>query len=125
MNGLCHLRSEFIPVLSASTLLVNHDSSISENQMIVLTGEHGPWALLIDTVVGLDNLEISFVRERESSDAWSSSMIGTASFQDQVVQVIDPDLLYRFVMKRLETDWAEDTVIAVSEQEGTLESAEV
>ena len=122
LAGLCHLRNEFIPVLSAADLLEVRDSSTTEGHMLVLTGVDGPWALLIDAVAALDILEISFVREWESTDARSSSMVGTASFQDHVVQVLDPELLYRFIMKRLETTWIEQTGDAVHHQNELLNS---
>lgn len=101
LSGLCHLRNEFLPVLRASVLLGTSDAAGSEERMIVMTGVDGPWGLLVDSVAALEPLEISYVREWESADAWSSSMIGTASYREQIVQVLDPEVLHRFVVSQL------------------------
>src|SRR5262245_47348796 len=50
--GLCHVRSEFLPVLNLSPLLGEHTSMLSgEPQMLVLASPEGNWGLLVDQVV--------------------------------------------------------------------------
>lgn len=104
LSGLCHLRNEFLPVLRASVLLGLDDTVESDERMIVMTGVDGPWGLLVDSVAALEPLEISYVHDWESADAWSSSMTGTASYRDQIVQVLDPEVLHRFIVDQLKSE---------------------
>ena len=56
--GLCHVRSEFIPVLNLDSVLPGCDHSDS-NVMLVVDDTDGPWAVLVDEVTSLRALEIS------------------------------------------------------------------
>ena len=108
LSGLCHLRNEFLPVLSAAVLLGTGETAAVEERMLVFEGVDGPWGLCVDHVAGLESLEISRSTERWSSQLSSSSSVGSASFRDHVLQVLDPDALYRSAATLLESSWSEE-----------------
>ena len=55
--GLCHVRSEFIPVLNLDSVLSEHGSS-GDQIMLILDDADGPWAVLVDELSSLQSLEV-------------------------------------------------------------------
>ncbi len=105
--GLGHVRNEFLPLVR----LLGADESITgsshelEPQMLVLTSDQGPWGLLVDRVYGLAPLEVSRGSERQSSVGWTSAIMGTATLDHQVVQVLDERIFYRAILDGLQRFW--------------------
>lgn len=85
--GLCHLRSEFIPVLNLSCALSGSSES-DGSIMLVLDDADGPWAVLVDQVRSLQALEMSDAPEGDPAQA-ETPVIGWATFNDEVIQVLD------------------------------------
>lgn len=110
LAGLGHLRNEFLPVFSLSAL--SSDEGLSdeapEGQMLVISGPEGAWGLLIDQVVALEPLEISIAAGASPDDEWSAVLVGSASYRDQVVRILEPNGLYRLGARILERYWAAD-----------------
>lgn len=86
--GLCHLRSEFLPVLNLSNI-PHDDVGRAERIMLVVNDSDSCWAVLADEVLTLAALEFSDAPE-PGSDAVSSAVIGWATHNGHVVQILDP-----------------------------------
>src|SRR5262245_31182062 len=105
LTGLCHVRSEFLPVLNLGPL-IGEDAAFlpSEAQMIVVVSVEGNWGLLVDQVAALTALETSVAPEGSSS-AWLAAVLGWATYRDQVVRVLEPSIYYRLAEATLESGW--------------------
>jgi hypothetical protein len=106
LTGLCHVRSEFLPVLNLGPLL-GEDSPLlpTEAQMVVIVSAEGNWGLLVDEVVALTSLDVSVAPESYSS-SWCAAELGWATYRDQVVRVVDPAVFYRLAEVALQDSWA-------------------
>jgi chemotaxis signal transduction protein len=94
--GLCHVRSEFLPVLSLQTLVADCAAALpSEQQMLVVNGADGPWGLLVDQVVALDSVEASMPMETGTDDPFGGAIVGWGAYADQVVRVIHPQRFHQ------------------------------
>ncbi len=107
LAGLCHLRSEFIPVISLNTLLDldSSESSQSHDRLMVLNGS-SVWALLIAEAAALESLETIIAPDARLDESNQSPVIGTAMFREQIVQVLDPTGLFRLAQHLLESRWS-------------------
>jgi purine-binding chemotaxis protein CheW len=107
LQGISHVQNEFVPVISFQSLTqVQYDAAPgSEQQLLIMTGSHGPWGLLIDQAVALSSLETSISTFSGRHDRWSSVTVGSASFQNQVVQILDPTAMYQYASNLLEMYW--------------------
>lgn len=106
LAGLCHLRSEFVPVISLGSLLEIEDRKVSQpnNKLMVLHGTN-VWALLIAEAAALESLETILAPESRLEDSHQSPVMGTAMFNDQILRVLDPNRLLRLAQQTLETTW--------------------
>lgn len=105
LAGLCHEGSEFLPVLRLPSR-ASVPSHSSEQQMLVLHGPNGVWALVIDQVHGIESLECSHDAEGYCDD-WSTAVMGTSTWNEHIVRVLNPDGLYRLAEQMLKRDWME------------------
>jgi len=103
--GLCHLRNEFLPVVQLRDGVFDVNSSSQNQQIVVVSAAGGSWALLVDRVIGLVPLEVSLSSEGSSAIGWSSSVMGSASHDDQIVQVLDANALFRYFDASLSQSW--------------------
>ncbi len=137
LRGVCHAHNEFIPIASLRSLLgasnapegssdqegwqdqavmgpagnIRDDSSEVESQLMILPGPQGSWGLLIDRAVGLADLETSYISSFAPTEdhQWSTVVVGSASYANHVLQVLDPDAIYRYVVHLLEDYWLQAT----------------
>ena len=106
LAGLCHLRSEFVPVLSLGTLLGVDDTDISHSHdRLLLMGGSSQWALLIAEAAALESLETIVTPEARMDDTKLTAVMGTAMYRDQIVRVLNPNSLYRLAQQALEDLW--------------------
>ena len=107
LAGVAHLRNEFLPVLELRALMdvEAHQGSL-ERQLLVVNGTHGPWAVLVDRVMGLESLEISNNQDLPNADDWTSAVIGAAALHNEVTRVLNPRILYRLAENVLQQSWA-------------------
>ena len=110
--GLCHLRNEFLPVVQLRDGIFNVNSLAQNQQIVVVSSAGGSWALLVDRVIGLVPLEVSLSSEGSSAMGWSSSVMGSASHNDKIVQVLDANALFRYFDASLSEDWQVSNVSA-------------
>ena len=110
--GLCHLRNEFLPVVQLRDGIFNVNSLAQNQQIVVVSAAGGSWALLVDRVIGLVPLEVSLSSEGSSAMGWSSSVMGSASHNDKIVQVLDANALFRYFDASLSEDWQVSNVSA-------------
>ncbi|MDP6719729.1 MAG: chemotaxis protein CheW [Pirellulaceae bacterium] len=106
LAGLCHLRNEFLPVLDLSAMAGENGDDLDEQQLLVISGSNGPWAVLVDRVIGLESLEVSISQDIRSADDWSAAMIGSATLRNQVIRILEPCRVYRLADSILRHSWA-------------------
>jgi len=111
IQGVCHVRNEFLPVVSLRSLLnIQYESGESEQQMIILSNRSSAWGLLVDRTEGLEDLETSYCTLSDGGDAaWSKVIVGTATFGQHVIQVLDTDAIYQDAFQLLESFWSGST----------------
>jgi len=105
LAGICHIRNEFLPVLRLSEFAAHKKSDIGEQQIIVISAPHGPWALQVDRVIGLLPLEVSLCSDVGASHGWSAAVMGSATHRNQIVQVLDANALLRLADDVLSRYW--------------------
>lgn len=106
LAGLCHLRSEFVPVIALEALLDFEGNANPNDQakLIVLEGQH-LWALRIAEAASIESLETLVAPEMRMDDRNLTPVIGTAMFRDQIIRVLDPNLVFQLAQHALEDDW--------------------
>lgn len=106
LAGICHLRSEFLPVIRIN-LLFNDELSLNTNELklIVLAGKLGNWGVLVTDVAALEVLETLTNNDVQSDDPVNCVVQGTAMFRDEVVRVIDPVRLHQLAHLQLQRHW--------------------
>ena len=107
LKGLCHLQNEFFPVVSlqALTQIQYETAPDSEQQLLIINGPQGAWGLLIDQAVTLAVLEASISTFSNHQDQWSKVTLGSASYQNQVLQILDPTAIYAYASNLLNMFW--------------------
>ncbi len=105
--GICHLQNEFIPAVSlqAVTNIQYETTADSQQQMIILLSHKGPWGLLIDEAATLAELEVSISTLTDQNDPWSRVLMGSASWQNNVLQVLDPVAICQYTTRLLDMFW--------------------
>lgn len=101
--GLCHVRSEFIPVLNLRTVLSGSDES-DQQILLILDSVHGAWGILVDEVTSLQSLEVSDAPEIDDGDQ-TSPVPGWATLGDLVIQVLDHDCIRDIAEQELTRIW--------------------
>jgi chemotaxis signal transduction protein len=101
--GLCHVRSEFIPVLNLDSVLSEHGSS-GDQIMLILDDADGPWAVLVDELSSLQSLEVSDAPEADVFDK-GSAVVGWAMFGENMIQVLDQARIRQFAEHELSAIW--------------------
>jgi len=104
LEGLCHLRAEFLPVLRLAVLVNLEESPAAAppSQVMVMTGPGGPLGLSVDQVMALEPLEV--VINCDDYDR-SSVVMGSANYRDQVVRVLNHTSLIRRAQVVLKKYW--------------------
>lgn len=105
LAGICHIRNEFLPVLHLREFAAREQGRGTEQQIIVVSAASGPWALLVDRVIGLLPLEVSLCSDVGASHGWSAAVMGSATYQNQVVQVLDANAMLRLAEDVLNRHW--------------------
>jgi chemotaxis signal transduction protein len=103
--GVCHIRMEFVPVLSLPCLLGEAGADQKAEFLLILDGGEGPWALPIQRALSLHTLEIAVGEAAMDGQHRSSGILGTASFRDQVLRIVDASWLYRRAHDVIESHW--------------------
>ena len=121
IRGVCHVRNEFLPVVSLRSLLnIEYEAGESEQQMIILSNRSSTWGLLVDRTEGLEDLETSYSTLSAGGDAiWSKVVVGTATYGQHVIQVLDTDAIYQDVCQLLDSFWNGSTHLEQTSQKVT------
>ena len=98
LAGLSHTGSEFLPMLQLS-------AGDRNSQMLVLDGPQGHWGLLVESVASVQMLECS-TECCGQQDEWSAVVIGSSTFRNRPVRVLDAGRLYGLAAEMLQTYWA-------------------
>ena len=106
LAGLSYLHKEFVPVFDLQNWIAP-DSKSSENgkQTLFLNSDAGAWGLLIDQVLGLEQIEVSFNGAPSPELTWPNVNIGSATFEEQFVSVLDAELLFDLLNHQLKGQW--------------------
>ncbi len=107
LAGVCHLRSEFVPVISLNSLLHIDACQTAQphNKLMVINGST-VWALLIAEAAALESLETIITPDIRSDDVNQTPVMGTAMFRDRIVRVLDPNGIFRLAQQALENLWS-------------------
>lgn len=101
--GLCHVRSEFIPVLTLDALICERSRS-DDDILLIIDDSDGPWAVLVEEVSALRRLEVSDAPESASGSV-TSAVTGWATLGDVVIQVLDPIAVREMAERELAVFW--------------------
>ena len=105
LAGVGHVRNEFLPVVVLEPLVGDHACvSNASNQLLVLTSALGSWAILIDEIIDIDVVE-THVDASHRADDTLSPMLGTASYNGDVISVLDANGLHRVCQQALQKQW--------------------
>jgi chemotaxis signal transduction protein len=107
LKGVCHIQNEFLPVVSLRALTsIQYDTSAdAEQQLVILLGPQGPWGMLIDEAATLAELEVSISTFANQNDPWSRVIAGSASWRNQVLQILDPVAMHQYASRLLNMYW--------------------
>lgn len=108
-TGLCHVRSEFIPVLNLDSVLPDCDDS-DGNIMLVVDDTDGPWGVLVDEVTSLRALEISDAPVADVLDT-SCVIVGWATHGSHVIQVLDQSRIRMLAEQELAAMWQSENLL--------------
>ncbi len=110
LAGLCHIRSEFIPVVALEELLDIDGIRPTERQdkLVILSGRV-TCAIRVAEAAALESLETLIAPELRHEDGNPNLILGTAMFRDQIVRVLDPNAVLRLAQKSLEESWQHAT----------------
>ncbi|MEM7455696.1 MAG: chemotaxis protein CheW [Planctomycetota bacterium] len=112
LAGLARVRNEFVPAFSfASITMFDEAMTCSEDQLVVINSVAGSWGLLVDQTIDVVALETSLSALANQEDHWSRVSAGSASYKDQVLQVLEPDSLLQYAVSRLEAFWKSAPVL--------------
>ncbi len=111
--GLVYQQKEFLPVfdLGGRTKLLESKSK-TPHQLLTLSVDDGDFGLLVDQVLGLDMLETSYATSSSPLHEWSGIVVGSATYRDQFVSVIEPATLASLLKERLEQGWKQPDALA-------------
>ena len=101
--GLCHVRSEFVPVLNLNSVLPECDHS-DDTVMLIVDDTDAPWAVLVDEIISLRALEISDAPAADILDT-SCVVVGWATHGSSVIQVIDQSRIRSLAEQALAAMW--------------------
>ena len=106
LAGLCHLRSEFIPVIALDALLdLEGGERLGEQAKLMVIQGQSVWALRIAEAASIESLETLVSPETRTDDGNPSPVMGTAMFRSHIVRVLDPNAILRLAQKALEDNW--------------------
>lgn len=106
LAGLAYLHKEFVPVFDLQEWIAT-DKTMAETgqQTLFLNSDCGPWGLLIDQVLGLEPIEVSFNGAPSPELKWTNVNIGSATFQERFVSILDGELLFDLLNQQLTDQW--------------------
>lgn len=106
--GVSQIQNEFVPIVSLRSLteIQYEPSSAEAQQVMVLNGPAGPWGMLIDRAVALATLEISISSYSNEQDRWAKAILGTATFEQHVLSVLDPEAVFVYARGLVDGFWS-------------------
>ena len=116
LAGLCHLGSEFVPVVLIDSLIGEHptDSVVKatpSSKLLVLNGPIGAWAIVIDQALSVGAIKLT---DRPSTDSCASPANGPgdrpAKFDGNQIQVLDTESLCDHVAGQLKDVWEAERI---------------
>lgn len=106
LEGLCHLRSEFIPVIALSQVMGMNNTQTPDDalQLMLFAGKRRS-AIRVSEVPALQSIETFVTQDGKEDIGDANPCIGTANFRDMIIRVLDPNTLQARVAHSLETQW--------------------
>ncbi|WP_417850815.1 chemotaxis protein CheW [Thalassoglobus sp.] len=98
LSGLSHIRSEFVPVLNLSAILPEEPYG-SDEYLMIIEERDGDWGLLVDELDTLVELEPS--NSPEELEGWDSTVIGWATYNDNIIRILDSIRIYELASREL------------------------
>ena len=105
LAGIGHVKNEFLPVIVLAPLVGEYAQVQSESgQLLVLNSSLGPWGLLIDKIVCINAVETHVDADRRL-DSTLTPLLGTSSYEGEVISVLDANALHRVTQQALQSQW--------------------
>lgn len=114
--GICHIRSEFIPVLNLSTVY-SESGLCDDGILLVVEDSDSVWGILVDEVVSLLALETSDAPEGDEA-TWNSVVVGWCVHEESVIDILDPGRLRELAEAELATSQSK---VSCDHQQSTSE----
>jgi chemotaxis signal transduction protein len=109
LAGLAHIRNEFLPFVRLNESAgYDQRGPSDEAQMVIVSGDNGPWGLLVDRVIGLLPLEVSLCSDMHGAQGWLAAVMGSATLDHRVVRVLDERALNRLATETLNHYWIDE-----------------
>lgn len=108
LAGVCHLRNEFMPVLRGLNTLRGDLLDATSQQIVVISVSGGPCAMLVDRVLGLVPLDVSLGSDAGTVQQGALSVMGSATYQGQIVRVLDANAVCRNIEESLNRFWQQE-----------------
>lgn len=106
LAGLCHVRSEFTPVVRLNRLLTEDSTRLpDEQQMLVMNHSDGAWGVLADEVRALVHLEPSAGEDVTDQESWTAVITGWAAWNSESVRVLHAGNLRDLIETQLGRSW--------------------
>ena len=122
LGGVCHLRSEFVPVIQLGPLLGAGDFQATPSaQLLILDSALGAWALMIDRAIAIETIE-AHVDTVPRDDGQRSAVLGTATYQAEIVRVLDPQALLQLVHQSGHRQWDSGQYLASAPPKFSVEA---
>lgn len=111
LDGIVHLQSEFIPVISLNAYL-DRQSSGSEGTAgrLLIVNVSPTWAIRADEVAALTDIEASLSPGYQVNSGRHSGVVGTFTWAGNVARVLEPHNLLTQIQRALHDFWNQPSV---------------
>jgi chemotaxis signal transduction protein len=100
LDGIVHLQSEFIPVISLSRFLDLHTNTQAQPGRLLVINGNPTWAIHVCEVATLSDLDATL-----SPGGQSTGIVGTFTWGNHIARVLEPRHMLGRIQKSLHDQW--------------------
>lgn len=116
--GMAYVHKEFIPVFDLEPLMnANESQTQADKNLLLVSLDDCDFGLLVDQVLGLESLEISYNGSTKENNDWTSVLSGSATYRDQFVSVINSLSLAQLLNDHMQGEWRTTEQLVFNESE--------
>jgi chemotaxis signal transduction protein len=101
LDGIVHLQSEFIPVISLSRFLDLHTNTQAQPGRLLVINGNPTWAIQVCEVATLSDLDATL-----SPGGQSTGIVGTFTWGSHIARVLEPRHMLGRIQKSLHDQWS-------------------